>query len=834
MLTWTPPGPVSWISRIGGDAERTLRNVRLGLVALNALVVATCCVMLWTLWLADVHMTESRATNAVRLTEQSATAILDKAAIVLEVAGQQTERHWREGQLDANQIAPVTAAHATQMPPQLRIAVFDRRGTHVCPTLAAPCKVFTIADRDHFVRLSQHPDDPIKLYGPYISRNEAQPIVLLARALRTPSGAFAGVITSIIPLTTLQTLVSTPNLGPNGSMAIRGANLAMVARQPPVPLPADLTANPLISPELREAIASQPDQGLFRANAPIDGVDRVIAYKRLARYPLYIQAGIAAKDFLAEWHIQVGWTLGFLALFAAASWQVAHATAGSLRRQAMAQKLYHEAPCGYHTLDEQGYYLSINATELKWLGCTESEVIRTLRPTDFFTDEGKATFAKCFPQLKQTGHLDGLELDLVGRHGQVRRVQVNAKATVDERTGFWMSNSVMHDITALHQTRLQLQALAKEQGVMLDTDLIGMVKVHNRHITWANHGAERIFGYTGPEWHQMPTRRLYPDQASFDRVGQESFAALDAGQAYRTQLQLVRKDGQPVWIDVNAVYLSAAQRDMMLVLADITPIKMMEEARVRSVELDALNAQLKETSRLQNEFLSNMSHELRTPLNAIIGFSHLLAAGNIKPDSARYASYLKQIGASGEHLLRLINTMLDYTLAEAGKMSFSPTPVQLQRALQDILDVVRPQSEQKGLQLALDVSADMPAVLADPMRLKQMLLSLLDNAIKFSSPGGCITVCAQMVDDDFWSLQVKDQGIGIDQADLPKLFTPFIQLSSGTTKSHGGIGLGLTLLRRLVLAQGGKIDVSSQLGRGATFTLILPRRLSEKGHLLQP
>ncbi len=833
MLTWTPPGAVSWISRIGADAVRTLRNIRAGLVVLNALVMVTCAVMLWGLWRADIRMTETRAINAVRLTEQSATAMLDKASIVLEVAARQVERQMRGGKIDPSQVATIVSAHSEQIPELLRITLFDPQGTQVCPSTEPRCKPFSISDREHFLHLSQHPDAPIKLYGPYTSRLDSQLILVLARSLRTPDGKFAGAISGVVPLSSLQALVATPNLGPHGSVSIRAGNLDLLVRQPPLPQGAEPATTRWISPELQASVDKNPNEGIFRANAPVDGIDRVIGYRRLTRYPLYVLAGIAADDFLSGWRIQVGWTIGFLALFAAASWQVAHATAVSLRRQTMAQKLYHQAPCGYHTLDDQGRYLSINATELSWLGCIEQDVVRKMRPTDFFTDEGKAVFAKHFPQLKQAGHLEGVEVDLVGRHGEVRRVQVSAKAMIDERTGFWMSNSVMHDITALHQARQQLLALTQEQGVMLNTDLVGILKVKDRCIVWANHGAERLFGYAGNEMSGMLARQLYGDEATYIRVGQESFAAMDAGQPYRTQLQMVRKDGLPVWIDVNAVYLSAQLREVMLVLADITPIKKMEESRVRAVELDAQNAQLRETARLQNEFLSNMSHELRTPLNAIIGFSQLLAAGTVKPDSPKYSSYIQQIGASGEHLLNLIDTILDYASVEAGKMTFSPTPTDVRDALRDVIDLVQMQSAKKQLNLALEVSPDMQQVITDPVRLKQMLLSLLDNAIKFSHPGGQITVRAQWVDQDFWSLQVEDHGIGIAKADLPKLFTPFVQLSSGTTKAYGGTGLGLTLLRRLVLAEGGKVDVHSEPGQGTVFTLTLPRNLNAAGNVLR-
>lgn len=443
----------------GADAKHTLRNVRLGLVALNVLAVAICVVMLSAVSRAEIKNTEIRATNAAKLTEQSASAMLDKAAIVLEAAGIQVERQMKGHQIDPSSVAQMSAAHTADIPELQRLFIFDAKGMQICLPPVETCKPFNITDREHFLRLSQHPADPIKLYGPYVSRQDEQPILLLARSLRNPNGDFVGIISGSVPLKGLLALVSLPDLGPSGSASIRSANLDLLVRHPEPPQNVSLATNKMISPALQAAIARNPQEGVFRAEALIDGESRVTAYRRLPRYPLYVQMGIAADDFLAAWRRQVAWTIGLLALFAAASWQIARATAISLRRQALAQKLYDEAPCGYHSLDAQGMYLSINATELNWLGCKEEDVIHKLSPIDFMTDEGKATFATNFPKLRQTGQLDGVEVDLVGRHGEVRRVQINAKAFTDEHSDTWLSNSVMHDITALHQIRQQLLAL---------------------------------------------------------------------------------------------------------------------------------------------------------------------------------------------------------------------------------------------------------------------------------------------------------------------------------------------------------------------------------------
>ena len=253
-------------------------------------------------------------------------------------------------------------------------------------------------------------------------------------------------------------------------------------------------------------------------------------------------------------------------------------------------------------------------------------------------------------------------------------------------------------------------------------------------------------------------------------------------------------------------------------------------ARLRSVQLEAENRQMLEASRLKSQFLANMSHELRTPLNAIIGFAELLDSGTVKPDSPQQKVFLGHISRSGRELLRLINDVLDLSKVEAGKLVFMPQPVDLHLLLEEVRAMFKQELERKQLRFSADIEPGLGPLLLDPMRLKQVLYNYLSNAIKFTAEGGQISLRARGEGAEQLHIEIEDNGIGIAEADLPRLFTQYQQLDAGFAKKQQGAGLGLALIRRLVQAQGGTVGVRSQLGVGSVFYLVLNRMDAALSH----
>jgi signal transduction histidine kinase/DNA-binding response OmpR family regulator len=294
----------------------------------------------------------------------------------------------------------------------------------------------------------------------------------------------------------------------------------------------------------------------------------------------------------------------------------------------------------------------------------------------------------------------------------------------------------------------------------------------------------------------------------------------------RGQLYGMRKDGAEFAIAINlAPVQTAAGLVVSAAIRDVSEQRALEDQLMRkNDELEQQYSRILEASRLKSEFLANMSHELRTPLNAIIGFSEILhdgKAGELPPQQKEFTG---DILNSARHLLQLINDVLDLAKVEAGKMEFLPQPFQLPRLVIEVCDVVRTLMARKRLRLSIDIAPALTEVVLDGGKLKQVLYNYLSNAIKFTPDGGAVAVRAVPEGPERFRLEVEDTGIGIRAEDQPRLFVEFQQLDEGLAKKHGGTGLGLALTRRIVEAQGGRVGVDSQPGKGSTFFATLPRR----------
>lgn len=251
-----------------------------------------------------------------------------------------------------------------------------------------------------------------------------------------------------------------------------------------------------------------------------------------------------------------------------------------------------------------------------------------------------------------------------------------------------------------------------------------------------------------------------------------------------------------------------------------------EQLRQRSEEINLKNLQLEKVSRMKSEFLANMSHELRTPLNAIIGFSEALRDGLMGevPDIQR--DYIDDIYTSGEHLLSLINDILDLAKVESGKMTLDLEHVVLGTVLQNSLSMVKEQAQSHRLKLTLQDDTGKPVIVADMRKLKQIIYNLLSNAVKFTPDGGAITLAAHYV-DGMLEVSVTDSGIGISPDDQLKLFQPFIQIDGALSRQYQGTGLGLVMIKRMTELHGGSVGLESEPGKGSRFWAKIPWRTAE-------
>ena len=251
------------------------------------------------------------------------------------------------------------------------------------------------------------------------------------------------------------------------------------------------------------------------------------------------------------------------------------------------------------------------------------------------------------------------------------------------------------------------------------------------------------------------------------------------------------------------------------------------ESRLRQVmKLEALRlskVQAERANRAKSEFLAAMSHELRTPLNAIIGFSEIIKDETFGPvGSTKYRDYAGDINESGQHLLGLVNDILDLSKIESGTDELQEDKIEIPEIIRSALMLVGQRAEQGGIKLELELADQLPALRADERKLKQILVNLLSNAIKFSDAGGEVALRAWCRMGSGHVFQIIDTGIGIAPEDIPKALSQFGQVDGDLNRQYEGTGLGLPLTKALVELHGGTLDLQSQVGVGTTATVRFP------------
>jgi len=402
-----------------------------------------------------------------------------------------------------------------------------------------------------------------------------------------------------------------------------------------------------------------------------------------------------------------------------------------------------------------------------------------------------------------------------------------------------MGVHVAEDIAARERVGRALRESEARKSAVMEGALDCIVTMdHHGLITEFNPAAERTFGYSRHDAIGQPLADLLipPGLRGRHQQGLAHYIETGAGPVLgkRIELPAMRCDGTEFPAELAIVVV---QQDGPPVFTgfvrDLTDQKAADEARLRTLRLEADNKRVQEASRLKSEFLANMSHELRTPLNAIIGFAELLHDGEVRPDMPQFKEFLHDILTSGQHLLQLINDILDLSKVEAGKLEFRPEPIDLHQVIREVISIVRTTAATKRIKVTHEVEEGIRDSVLDRGRLKQVLYNYVSNALKFTPEGGHVIIRARAQDGDRFRLEVEDTGIGIGDDDLGRLFVEFHQLAAGTAKKHAGTGLGLALTKRLVEAQGGAVGVRSRAGHGSVFWADLPRRAAVNAPALE-
>ncbi len=374
--------------------------------------------------------------------------------------------------------------------------------------------------------------------------------------------------------------------------------------------------------------------------------------------------------------------------------------------------------------------------------------------------------------------------------------------------------AVLEDIT---EERAMLDALRlsyEEQQAIFESAGAGMVLMKNRTVARCNRRMDELLGYDYGEQLGKPTRMWYPDEASYELVGSEGYKAVWRGDTDVREQLLVRKDGSTFWARMSARAVDTADRSKgtVSIIEDITT----ERAAVQAIRKAQEMAE--DAARIKADFLANMSHEIRTPMNAVMGMTHLVLKTDLTP---RQYQYLSKIQDASKHLLGIINDILDFSKIEAGKMTLEHIEFELDKVLDNVVNLIAERAAAKGLELILNVDPRVPNhLVGDPLRIGQVLINYANNAVKFTERGEIalqVRVSTESDNELVLHFSVQDTGPGISAEQQQQLFQSFQQADSSTTRKFGGTGLGLAIAKRLAALMDGSVGVESQPGQGSTF-----------------
>ena len=351
----------------------------------------------------------------------------------------------------------------------------------------------------------------------------------------------------------------------------------------------------------------------------------------------------------------------------------------------------------------------------------------------------------------------------------------------------------------------------------------------NQRIDFVSSHVEKMLGYSAEEWLSTPNFWLsvvHPDDK--ERAAAEAAAIFASGKGGTSRFRWMHRDGREVWVEAQSIVVcdESGPVGMRGVTMDITAAVKAEIERANLLEREShARQQAEEASRLKEEFLATVSHELRTPLNAVVGWSRLLRSGQLDSDGAAHAVEVIERNAAAQR--QIIEDLLDVSRIITGKLRINTQPVDLLLIIHASIDAVRPAAEAKEIRISTHIEAPDSIVRADSERLQQVLWNLLANAVKFTPAGGTIDLYLAQ-HGMLAEIRIEDSGPGVPHEFLPRIFERFSQADGSSTRKHGGLGLGLAIVRHLVELHGGTVSAANREEGGAVLTVRLPVVISTR------
>ncbi len=517
-------------------------------------------------------------------------------------------------------------------------------------------------------------------------------------------------------------------------------------------------------------------------------------------------------------------------------------------------------------IDDSGLYTYVSEMSTTVWGYTPEEMIGIMHFYDLHPSEDRETYKmKTFAAFARKEQFKNLTNCVITKDGRFIWVSTNGLPVLDDAGNLIGYRGTDNDITEKKQKDIELKrlSLAVEQSpaTIVITDL-------NANVEYVNPAFEATTGYSFAEVVGQSTKILQSGKTD-NSVYQQMWETITRGEEWHGEWINKKKNGEFFWEnilitpihdennvitnylavkqditnrkqaeneirDLNAnLELKIKERTIQLAETNNSLLQEIEERKKKEVDLQVARIEADKANLAKSEFLSRMSHELRTPMNSILGFAQLLEMSDLNNGQRKGVNHIMK---SGKHLLDLINEVLDISRIESGRLSLSIEPVQLNGIIQEAIDIVRIQASERQISIEVVNTSDTNSyVKSDRQRLKQVLLNLMNNAIKYNKEGGSVVIKSEIKpksegESDMIRISVIDSGIGLASEDIPKLFVPFERVGAEKTATEG-TGLGLAVVKKLIGAMGGKLGVDSILGVGSTFWIELPQSESHQDKL---
>ena len=499
--------------------------------------------------------------------------------------------------------------------------------------------------------------------------------------------------------------------------------------------------------------------------------------------------------------------------------RVEQRTAEVIEREAQLRDFFDNATDLIQSINPEGEFLFVNRAWKETLGYSDQDLMNVtikhvIHPRNL---------PHCMEMMQSIlvdQETQSIEATFVTKDGREIIVEGNVNCRVENGQAI-ATRGIFRDISDRKKTETTLKR--QIAAIEATSEGIGIINENDEYI-YLNKAHYEMFGYDkaedllGKTWREI----YYPDE--IQRIEQEIFPLLSQNGHWKGEVIAKRQNGSTFAEDIALTLIDGV--GLICVARDISDRKEAEKQLQNSYEQLAMsNAELARATRLKDEFLANMSHELRTPLNAILGFSESLQEGVFGGISEKQRKPLRTIEKSGEHLLSLINDILDLAKIESGKLSIDKDSISLISLCESSLNFIRQQAFKKQIKVQFTPPTLIADFFADERRLRQILINLLNNAVKFTPNGGEVSLEVSLdcfLDQPILNFMIKDTGIGIAKEDLPKLFQSFVQIDSRLARQYEGTGLGLALVERLAKLHGGRVSVSSNVGQGSCFAVHLP------------